>query len=382
LPQELPAGRAEVLFDWQRDAVGGHAFSNRDRVCKCGAARGDRDQSEQQALTRISEGGNAMKLPRRQFLQLAAISATLPALARIARAQSYPVRPVRLIVMFPAGSAPDIIARLAGQWLADRLGQQFVIENRPGFGGNIATEFVAKSPPDGYTLLGPVSTNAVNATLYPNLNFNFIRDIAPIGGIANAPFVAVVPLSFPAKTISEFIAYAKANPGKINMASGGNGSSTHIFGELFQIMTGTELVHIPYRGPYIPDLVAGQVQVVFSPIPQVLELIRTGKLRVLAATTAKRVASLPEVPTIGEFVPGYEASGWYGLGAPRGTPGEIINKLNDAITVSLADPKLQARLADLGVDPMPMTPAEFETFIAAETDKWAKVIKTSGMKPE
>jgi len=323
-----------------------------------------------------------MKLPRRQFLHLAAMAAALPALSRNATAESYPARPVHLIVMFPAGSAPDIIARLAGQWLADRLGQQFVIENRPGFGGNIATEFVAKALPDGYTLLGPVSTNAVNATLYPNLNFNFRRDIAPVAGIANAPFVVVVPPSFPAKTILEFIAYAKANPGKINMASGGNGSSPHIFGELFQIMSGTELVHIPYRGAYIPDLVSGQVQVVFSPIPQVLELIRTGTLRALAVTTAKRLDSLPDVPALGEFVPGYEASGWYGLGTPKGTPGEIVNKLSEAMNVALADPKLQARLTDLGVDPMPMTPAEFEKFIAAETDKWAKVIKTSGMKPE
>jgi len=323
-----------------------------------------------------------MRLPRRRFLQLAAIGATLPAVSQIARAQSYPARPVHLIVMFPAGSAPDIIARLAGQWLADRLGQQFIIENRPGFGGNIATEFVARAAPDGYTLLGPVSTNAVNATLYPNLSFNFIRDIAPVGGIANAPFVVVVPPSFPAKTIPEFVAYAKANPGKINMASGGNGSSPHIFGELFQTMTGTELVHIPYRGPYVPDLVTGQVQVVFSPIAQVLELIRTGKLRALAATTPKRLTSLPEVPTVGEFVPGYEASGWYGLGAPKGTPGEIVNKLSEAMRVALADPKLQARLADLGVEAMPMTPTEFEKFIAAETDKWAKVIKTSGIKPE
>ena len=323
-----------------------------------------------------------MDFPRRQFLQLAAGGAALSALSRTAGAQAYPARPVHLIVMFPAGSAPDIISRLAGQWLSDRLGQQFIIENRPGFGGNIATEFVVRAPPDGYTLLAPVSTNAVNATLYANLNFNFRRDIAPIGGIANAPFVVVVAPSFPAKTISEFIAYAKANPGKINMASGGNGSSPHIFGELFQIMTGTELVHIPYRGAYMADLIAGQVQVVFSPIPQALELIRTGQLRALAATTPQRLASLPDVPAVNEFVPGYEAAGWYGLGAPKGTPGEIINKLSEAMNGALADPKLRARLNDLGVEPMPMTPADFEKFIAAETDKWAKVIKTSGIKPE
>src|SRR5215468_6792196 len=267
-----------------------------------------------------------MKLPRREFLHLTAGAAALPAVSRFAWAQAYPSRPVRFVVGFPAGGAPDIIARLAGQWLSERLGQQFVIENRPGFGGNIATEFVVRAPPDGYTLLAPVSTNAVNATLYANLNFNFRRDIAPIAGIANAPFVVVVAPSFPAKTISEFIAYAKANPGKINMASGGNGSSPHIFGELFQIMTGTELVHVPYRGAYMPDLIAGQVQVVFSPIPQALELIRTGQLRALAATTPKRQESLPDVPAVSEFVPGYEAAGWYGLGAPRGTPGEIVNK--------------------------------------------------------
>ena len=340
------------------------------------------DQSINLKEARTILGGEAMKFPRRKFLHLAAAAAALPAVPRIASAQSYPARPVHFIVMYPAGSAPDIIARLAGQWLSDRLGQQFIIENRPGFGGNIATEFVAKSPPDGYTLLGPVSTNAVNATLYPNLNFNFIRDIAPIAGIANAPFVVVVPQSFPAKTLPEFIAYAKAHPSKINMASGGNGSSPHVFGELFQIMTGTELVHVPYRAAYIPDLISGQVQVVFSPIPQVLELIRTDKLRALAVTTQKHLESLPDVPTVGEFVPGYEASGWYGLAAPKNTPRDIINDLSEAMNVALADPKAKARLNELGVEPMPLTPVEFEKFITAETDKWAKVIKSSGIKPE
>jgi tripartite-type tricarboxylate transporter receptor subunit TctC len=320
-----------------------------------------------------------MKLPRRQFLQLAAGMAALPAVSR-ARAQAYPARPVRLIVMFPAGSAPDIIARLAGQWLSERLGQQFVIENRPGFGGNIATEFVVNSPPDGYTLLMPVSTNAVNATLYPNLNFNFIRDIAPIARIANAPFVMAVPSSFQAKTVPEFIAYAKANPGKINMASGGNGSSPHIFGELFKIMTGVNLVHIPYRGVYMTDLVAGQVQVAFNPIPQSLELIQTAKLRALAVTTAERLEVLPDVPTVGEFVPGYEAIGWYGLGAPKNTPPEIINKLNEAMNTALADSKSKARLVELGVEPMPLTSAGFGKFIADETEKWAKVIESAGIK--
>ena len=323
-----------------------------------------------------------MKLPRRQFLHLAAGAAALPALSRTARAQAYPARPVRLIVMFPAGSAPDIIARLAGQWLSERLGQQFVIENRPGFGGNIATEFVVRAPPDGYTLLMPVSTNAVNATLYPNLSFNFVRDIAPVARIANAPFVVVVPPSFPARTLPEFIAYAKANPGKINMASAGNGTSPHIFGELFQIMTGVNLVHVPYRGGYIADLLAGQVHVVFSPIPQSLELIRTGKLRALAVTTAKRVEALPDIPAVGEFVPGYEAAGWYGLGVPRNTPAEVVSKLSEAMNAALADPKAKARLADLGVQPRPMTPAEFGKFIADETDKWAKVIRSAGIGPD
>jgi tripartite-type tricarboxylate transporter receptor subunit TctC len=323
-----------------------------------------------------------MKLPRRQFLHLAAGAAALPALSRGARAQAYPARPVRLIVMFPAGSAPDIIARLAGQWLSERLGQQFVIENRPGFGGNIATEFVVRAPPDGYTLLMPVSTNAVNATLYPNLSFNFVRDIAPVARIANAPFVVVVPPSSPARTLPEFIAYAKANPGKINMASAGNGTSPHIFGELFQIMTGVNLVHVPYRGGYIADLLAGQVHVVFNPIPQSLELIRTGKLRALAVTTAKRVEALPEIPAVGEFVPGYEAAGWYGLGVPRNTPAEVVSKLSEAMNAALADPTTKARLADLGVQPRPMTPSEFGKFIADETDKWAKVIRSAGIGPD
>jgi tripartite-type tricarboxylate transporter receptor subunit TctC len=323
-----------------------------------------------------------MKLPRRKFLHLAGGAAALPVVSRVARAQTYPARPVHLIVMFPAGSAPDIIARLTGQWLLERLGQQFVIENRPGFGGNIATEFVVRAPPDGYTILMPVSTNAVNATLYPNLSFNFIRDIAPVAGIAKTPFVVVVPSSFPAKTFSEFIAYAKANPGKINMASGGNGSSPHVFGELFQIMTGVRLVHVPYRGNYLPDLLAGQVQVAFNPIAQALELIRNGKLRALAVTYATRAAALPDVPTVGEFLPGYDAFGWYGLGAPRNTPAEIVNKLSEAMNAALADPKAKERLFDLGVDPMPLTSAGFANHIAEETDKWAKVITSAGIRAD
>jgi tripartite-type tricarboxylate transporter receptor subunit TctC len=323
-----------------------------------------------------------MKLPRRNFLHLAAGAAALPALPQIARAQSYPSRPINLVVTFPAGGAPDIIGRLTGQWLSERLGQPFVIENRPGFGGNIATEYVVRASPDGYTILMPVSTNAVNATLYPNLKFNFMRDIAPVAGIATSPFVLLVPPSFPAKTVPELIAYAKTNPGKINMASPGNGSSNHIFGELFKIMTGVDLVHVPYRNNYMPDLLTGQVQVVFGPTASTLELVRSGQLRALGVTTAKRLGVLPDVPTLGEFVSGYEAFGWYGLGVPRNTPPEIVNKLNDAMNAALADPKSKARLVDLGVEPMPLTSAGFAKFISDETDKWAKVIKSAGIKPE
>ena len=320
-----------------------------------------------------------MKLPSRT-LHLAAASAALLALSCSAWAQAYPAKPVSLIVTFPAGSGPDIIGRLTGQWLSERLGQPFVIENKPGFGGNIGTEYVVNSAADGYTILMPVSTNAVNATLYPNLSFNFVRDIAPIAGIGKTPFVVVVPPSFPAKTLPEFIAYAKANPGKINMASGGIGSSPHVCGELLQIMSGIKLVHVPYRSNYMPDLLAGQVQVVFNPIAQALPLIREGKLRPLAVTPAKRSAALPDVPSIGEFVPDYDAFGWYGLGAPGKTPVEIINKLSDAMNAALADAKSKARLADIGVEPMPLTSAEFAKFIADETDKWANVIKSVGIK--
>jgi len=323
-----------------------------------------------------------MKLPRRAFLHLAAGAAALPAVSRIARAQAYPTRPVRIIVPFAAGAGNDITARLIGQWLSERLGQQFVIENRPGFGGNIATEFVVKAAPDGYTLLMPVSTNAINATLYPNLSFNFIRDIAPVARIANAPFVVVVPPSFPAKTVLEFIAYAKANPGKINMASAGNGTSPHIFGELFQIMTGVNLVHVPYRGVYISDLLAGQVQVAFNPIPQSLELIRTGKLRALAVTTATRSEMLPDVPTVGQFVPGYEASTWSGVGAPKATPAEIVEKLNTEINAALADHKIKARLADLGSTPLVGSATDFGKLIADETEKWGNVIRALNIKAE
>ena len=323
-----------------------------------------------------------MTLPRRRFLHLAAGAAALPAFSRAAWAQAYPARPVHLVVTFPAGSAPDIIARLAGQWMSERLGQQFIIENKPGFGGNIATEHVVRAPADGYTLLMPVSTNAVNATLHPNLSFNFIRDIAPVAGIASTPFIMLVLPSFPGKTIPELIAYAKANPGKINMASGGSGSSPHVFGELFQIMSEVKFVHVPYRGNYLPDLLAGQVQLSFVPIAQSIELIRTGKLRALATTTAKRLEALPDVPTVGEFLPGYEAFGWYGLGVPRATPAEIVDKLSEAMNAVLADPKAKARLVELGVEPMPLTSAGFSKHIADETEKWAKVIKSAGIKAD
>jgi tripartite-type tricarboxylate transporter receptor subunit TctC len=319
--------------------------------------------------------------PRRRFLQLAAGAAALGA-PRLAQSQPYPSRPVRLIVGFPAGNAPDIIARVIGQWLSEQLGQQVVVENRPGAASNIATEAAVNAPPDGYTLLLVVLTNVINAALYPNLKFNFVQDLAPVAGIANSPFVVVVNPDLPAKTIPELIAYAKANPGKINMASGGNGASTHIFGELFKLMTGVDLLHVPYRGSYLPDLLSGQVHIVFNPIPQSMELIRTGKLRALAVTTARRLASLPDVPTVGESVPGYEAIGWFGLSAPKSTPADIVARLNQATNASLADPKLVARLAVLGVEPMPMTPAEFRKFVAEDFEKWAKVIKTAGIKAD
>ena len=320
-----------------------------------------------------------MKLPRRKFLRLAVSAVALPVVSRAASAQAYPSRPVRMIVGFAPGSSPDIVARLIGQWLSDRLGQPFLIENRPGAASNIGTEAVVRAEPDGYTVQMTVLTNVFNTTLYTNLKFNFGSDIAHVAGVANAPYVVVVSPTFPARTIPEFIAYAKANPGKINMASGGTGSSSHIFGELFKAMAGVDLVHVPYRGNYMPDLLAGQVQFVVNPIPQALELVRTGKLTALAVTTTHRLAALPDLPTVAEAVPGYEALGWYALGAPKNTPAEIVDKLNAATNAALADPKLKARLADLGVEPMPMTPAEFRKFIAGETDKWTKVIKSAGV---
>ena len=319
-----------------------------------------------------------MKLPRRQFLHLAAGAAALTVLSRNASAQTYPTRSVRFIVGFPAGNASDIFARLIAQSLSEQLGQQFVVENRPGAGGNVGTEVVVRASPDGYTLLIVLTSNAINATLYANLNFDFIRDIAPVASIVDAPYAMVVNPSVPAKSVPEFIAYAKANPGKLNMASAGIGGATHVFGELFMRMAGVNLLHVPYCGNFMPDLLGGQVQVVFAPITHSIEYVRTGKLRALAVTSA----ALQETPTVAEFVRGYEASGWYGIGAPKNTPTEIVDRLNKEINAALADPKMKARLADLGAVPMSMTPAEFGKFIADETEKWAKVVQTAYIKPE
>jgi len=323
-----------------------------------------------------------MKLPRRTFLHLAAGAATLPAMSRIARAQTYPTRPVRVIAGYSAGGGPDIVARLMSQWLSERFQQQFIVENRTGAGTNLATEAVVRALPDGYTLLEVTASNAFNAALYNNLSFDFIRDIAPIASISRTPFVMEVNPSVPVKTVPEFIVYAKANPGKLNMASNGIGSAGHIAGELFETMTGVNMVHVPYRGNYLPDLLAGQTQVTFSPIPTSIEQIRAGKLRALAVTTARRVEALPDIPTVDEFVPGYEASGWIGFGAPKNTPTEIVDKLNKEISAGVADPKMKARLMDVGSVPMAMTPAEFGKLIADETEKWGKVIRAGNIKPD
>jgi tripartite-type tricarboxylate transporter receptor subunit TctC len=325
-----------------------------------------------------------MKLPRRQFLHLAAGAAALPAVSRIAKAQTYPTRPVRVIVGITPGGAPDIVARLMGQWLSERLGQPFIIENRPGGGGNIATEAVVRAPADGYTLLLVRATNAINTTLYDKLSFNFLRDIAPVAGITRERPVMVVHPSLPAKTVPEFIAYAKANPGKISMASAGSGTVPHMAGELFKMMAGVDLVHVPYRGggQVMTDLISGQVQVSFIGLTVAIEHIRSGKVRALAVTTATRSDVLPDIPTVGDFVPGYEASAWFGIGAPKNTPTEIVDKLNEAINAGLADPKLKARFADLGGTVLPGSPADFGKVIADDTEKWGKVVKLSGAKPE
>jgi tripartite-type tricarboxylate transporter receptor subunit TctC len=325
-----------------------------------------------------------MKLPRRTFLHLAAGAAALPAVSRIASAQAYPARPVRIVVTFPAGSTSDILARPMAQWLSERLGQPFVVDNRPGAGGTIGTEAVVRASPDGYTLLLVAGAHTINATLYNKLNFNFIRDIAPVASISRETSVMLVNPSFPAKTVPEFIAYAKANPGKINMASAGVGAPSHVIGELFKMMTGVNLVHIAYRGspPALTDLLGGQVQLSFSTTTASIAYIRAGTLRALAVTTATRSEALPHVPTVGEFVPGYEASAVWGLGAPRNTPPEIIDKLNSEINAALADPKIKARLADLGGTPLVGSPADFGSLIAEETEKWAKVIKFVGIKAD
>jgi tripartite-type tricarboxylate transporter receptor subunit TctC len=325
-----------------------------------------------------------MKLPRRTFLQLAASAAALPTVLQIARAQTYPTRPVSIIVGFPPAGGADIIARLLGQRLSERLGQQFIIENRPGAAGNIATEAVVRAAADGYTLLLVTNPNVINATLYDKLNYNFIRDIAPVASIDRVPNVMEINPSVPAKTVPEFIAYAKANPGKINMASGGNGTSQHVSGELFKMMTGVEMQHVPYRGagPALNDLLAGQVQIMFDTVSGSIGHITAGKLRPLAVTTAVRSEALPDTPTVGDFVPGYEASTFHGIGAPRRTPVEIIDKLNNEINAVLAEPKFMARLADLGAGALPGSPADFGKLIAEETGKWGKVVKFSGAKPD
>ena len=326
-----------------------------------------------------------MKLPhRRQFLHLAAGAAALPAVSRVARAQAYPSRPVRIIVGFAAGGPADTVARLIGQWLSERLGQPIVVDNRSGANGNIGSEVVVRAPADGYTLLMALAVNAINAAVYDNLSFNFIRDTAPVASIASIPLVMEVNPSVPAKTVPEFIAYAKANPGKINMASAGIGSPQHVAGELFKMMGGVEMVHVPYRGDalVVPDLISGQVQVYFGVMLASLGYIRAGKLRALAVTSATRQEALPDVPTVGEFLPGFEARGWYGIVVPKATPTQIVEKLNKEINAALADPNMKKRLTDLGCAVFAGSPADFGKFIAEETEKWGKVVRAANIKAE
>ena len=321
---------------------------------------------------------------RRQFLHLAAGAGAVPAVSRNAWAQTYPARPVRIIVGYPSGGSNDLLARLMAQWLSERMGQQFVIENRPGAGSNIATEAVVRADPDGYTLLMVSAANMSNAALYEKLNYNFIRDIAPVAGVMRVPLVMEVNPSIPAKTVPEFIAYARANPGKINFASGGIGTSIHLSGELFKMMTGIDMQHVPYRGngPALTDLLGGQVQIMFDTMPAAIGYVRAGQLRALAVTTATRSEALPDIPTVGEYVPGYEASSLYGIAAPNTTPTEIVDKLNREINAALADPAMKTRLADLGGIVIAGSPADFGKLIAVETDKWAKVIRTGNIKPQ
>ena len=326
-----------------------------------------------------------MKAPRRQFLHLAAGAGVLPVISRVAgSSQTYPARPVRIIVGFAAGGPTDITARLIAQWLSEHLGQEFVVENRPGAAGNIGTEAALRAPPDGYTLLLVTSTNAVNVTFYENLNFNFMADIAPVAGIIRVPFVMEVNPSIPAKTVPEFISYAKANPGKINMASGGTGTSIHIAGELFKMMAGVDLVHVPYRGsaPALTDMISGQVHVMFDILTSSMQHVRSGALRALAVTSATRSQALPDLPTVGEFLPGYEASAWYGIAAPKSTPSEIVDKLNKEINAGLADPRIKARFADLASNVIPGSPTDFGKLVEDEIEKWGKVVGFSGAKPE
>ena len=324
------------------------------------------------------------KLSRRTFVNMAAGAAALPAASRIARAQAYPTRPVRIIVGYAAAGGTDITARLIGRWLSERLGQQFIVENRPGANSNVATEAVVRAPADGYTLLMVSAACAINATLYDKLNFNFIRDITPVAAIISLPNVMEVNPSFPARSVPEFIAYAKANPGKVNFASGGNGTGQHVSGELFKMMTGVNMVHVPYRGgaPAVTDLLGGQVQVYFGVLSASIEYIKSGKLRALAVTTAMRSPALPDVPVVADFVPGFEASDWFGIVAPKNTPAEVVNKLNREINASLADPMMKTRLADMGGTTFAGSPADFGRLVVEETGKWAKVVKFSGAKPD
>ena len=325
-----------------------------------------------------------MLLARRRFLQLAAGTAAVPAMPRFASAQAWPTRPVRMIVPYAAGGSPDILGRLLGPFLSERFGQQFLVDNRPGGGSNIGTEVVVNAT-DGHTLLIIAPANAINASLYDKLNFNFVRDIAPVAGIMRVANVMAVHPSVPAKSVPEFIAYAKANPGKINMASGGIGTANHVSGELFKLLTGVDMVHVPYRGvaPSLVDLIGGQVQVNFSGLPAAIEYIRAGKLRALAVTTSQRAAALPDIPTVAEFVPGFEASSWWGVGAPRNTPAEIVLRLNKEINAALVEPKINAQLTTtLGGTVLSGSPADFGKLIAGETEKWAKVVKFSGARPE
>jgi tripartite-type tricarboxylate transporter receptor subunit TctC len=325
-----------------------------------------------------------MRLPRRRFLQLAAAATAFPSVSRVARAQSFPTKPVRVIVGFAPGGGNDIAARLISHWLSLRLGQQFVVENRPGAGSNIATEAVVRALPDGYTLLLVAVSNAANATLYDKLNFNFIRDIAPVAGVLRVPNLVEVHPSVPVQTLPEFIAYAKANPGKVNMGSGGSGGPVHMTGELFNMMAGLKMQHVPYRGeaPALNDLIGGQVQVVFGSVPASIEYVRAGMLRALAVTTSTRSELLPDVPTVGESVPGYESSTWYGIGAPKDTPAEIIDRLNVEINAALGDPTLKTRVADLGGTVIGGSPTDFNELIASDTEKWGKVVRFAGIKPE